>query len=151
VDCVLLFIPSEQVFAFIHQQAPTLLDEGLKARVILCSPVTLFSVLAVIRQAVENFALHRTSHDILDLLSKFRKQWALFLKKMDLLGKHISDAQAEYESLITTRRRQLEGTLNRVEALRQLRTPLTSDGPACAPQSDEENGDPPGKIPMEIS
>jgi DNA recombination protein RmuC len=151
VDCVLLFIPSELVFAFIHEHAPTLLDEGLEAHVILCSPVTLFSVLAVIRQAVENFALQRTSHDILDLLSEFRKQWALFVKKMDLLGKRISDAQAEYESLITTRRRQLEGPLNRVESLMQQPTPLPSDGLACAPPSDEKNRNPPGKIPMETS
>ncbi len=151
VDCVLLFIPSEQVFAFIHEQAPTLLDEGLKARVILCSPITLFSVLAVIRQAIENFALQRTSHEILDLLSEFRKQWTLFVKKMDLLGKRISDAQAEYESLITTRRRQLEGPLNRVEDLRQQRTPLPSDGLACAPRSDEKNRNPPDKAPIETS
>jgi len=148
VDCVLLFIPSEQVFAFIHEQAPTLLDEGLKAHVILCSPVTLFSVLAVIRQAVENFALQRTSREILDLLSDFRKQWSLFVKKMDLLGKRLADTQAEYESLVTTRRRQLEGPLNRVEDLRQQRTPLPANGSAPAPRSGEEGHDQTGPAPI---
>jgi DNA recombination protein RmuC len=149
VDCVLLFIPSEQIFGFIHEYAPTLLDEGLKAHVILCSPMTLFSVLSVIRQAVENFAVERTSRDILDLLSEFRKQWALFVKNMDLLGKRISDAQAVYESLITTRRRQLEGPLNRIEELREEQTPLPSDHLTSAPEADEENRGQAGKFPTE--
>jgi DNA recombination protein RmuC len=151
VDCVLLFIPSEQVFAFIHEQIPALLDEGLKDRVILCSPMTLFSVLVVIRQAVESFALQRTSHEIVNLLSEFRKQWAHFVKKMDLLGKRISDAQAEYESLLTTRRRQLEGILNRVEDLKKQQTPLPSDGPADAPPAQDADRNPPGKVPGETS
>ena len=59
VDYVLLFIPNEQVYAFIHEQDNTILDEGIKNHVILCSPMTMFAVLAVIRQAVENFSLEK--------------------------------------------------------------------------------------------
>ena len=57
VDYVLLFIPNEQIYAFIHEQDSSILDDGIKNRVIFCSPITLFAVLAVIRQAVDNFAL----------------------------------------------------------------------------------------------
>jgi len=57
VDYVLLFIPNEQIYSFIHEQDSSILDEGIKNRVIFCSPITLFAVLAVIRQAVDNFAL----------------------------------------------------------------------------------------------
>lgn len=118
VDYVLLFIPNEQIYAFIHEQDSSLLDMGIKERVVLCSPVTLFAVLAVIRQAVENFSLEKTSNQILALLGAFKKQWLEFTKKMEAVGKHISDAQREYESLITTRRRQLEKPLNDIDALR---------------------------------
>jgi len=51
VDCVLLFIPNEQVYAFIQEQDRTILDDALRDKVIFCSPLTLFAVLAVIRQA----------------------------------------------------------------------------------------------------
>jgi DNA recombination protein RmuC len=78
-------------------------------------------VLAVIRQAVENFALERTSNEILSLLGSFNKQWNEFLRKLELLGKRIGDAQKEYEALMTTRRRQLERPLNRIEELRTQR------------------------------
>jgi len=61
VDCVLLFIPNEQVYAFIHEQDSSILENGIKNQVVFCSPITLFAVLAVIRQAVEHFALEKTS------------------------------------------------------------------------------------------
>ncbi len=128
VDYVLLFIPNEQIYSFIHEQDSSILDEGLRNRVIFCSPITLFAVLAVIRQAVDNFSLEKTSNEILSLLGLFKKQWDEFLKKLELLGKRIDDTQKEYESLSTTRRRQLERPLNRLDDLRtQMRLPISDD------------------------
>ena len=121
LDYVLLFIPNEQIYAFIHEQDAAILDSSIKNKVVLCSPITLFAVLAVIRQAVENFALEKTSNEILSLLSSFKKQWDAFLTKLRMLGKRIGDAQKEYEALMTTRRRQLERPLNRIEELRTQR------------------------------
>jgi DNA recombination protein RmuC len=126
VDYVLLFIPNEQVYSFIHEQDSSILDEGLKNRVIFCSPITLFAVLAVIRQSVHNFALERTSNEILSLFGLFKKQWDEFLKKLDILGKRIEDTQKEYESLATTRRRQLERPLNKIDDLREQKGILIS-------------------------
>lgn len=121
LDYVLLFIPNEQIYAFIHEQDSGILDNGIKSKVVLCSPITLFAVLAVIRQAVENFALEQTSNEILSLLGSFNKQWDSFLKKLKVLGKRIGDAHKEYETLMSTRRRQLERPLNRIEELRTQR------------------------------
>jgi len=128
VDYVLLFIPNEQVYSFIHEQDSSILDEGLKNRVIFCSPITLFAVLAVIRQSVDNFALGKTSNEILSLFGVFKKQWDEFLKKLELLGKRIEDTQKEYELLVTTRRRQLERPLNKINDLRtQKGLPINTD------------------------
>lgn len=121
VDYVLLFIPNEQVYAFIHEQDREILDTALKSKVVICSPVTLFAVLAVIRQAVDNFALEKTSNEILSLLGMFRKQWQEFVKKMGDMGKKIADAQREYEALTTTRQRALERPLNKLDDIRRDR------------------------------
>jgi DNA recombination protein RmuC len=129
LDYVLLFIPNEQIYAFIHEQDSSILDSGIKSKVVLCSPLTLVAVLAVIRQAVDNFALEQTSTEILSLLGSFKKQWDAFLQKMEVLGKRIDDAQKEYESLVTTRRRQLERPLSKIEELRtQQKRPPAADG-----------------------
>lgn len=119
LDYVLLFVPNEQIYAFIHEQDPELLDTGIRKRVVFCSPITLFAVLAVIRQAVDNFSLEQTSNEILTLLSKFKKQWGLFLEKLDNVGKKIDSAQKEYLDLSTTRRNQLERPLNRIDEIRR--------------------------------
>jgi len=119
VDYVLLFIPNEQIYAFIHEQDHLLLDTAIKSKVVLCSPTTLFAILAVIHQAVETFALEQTSKEILSLLSAFNKQWEEFVKKMEGMGKKLADAQKEYDSLLTTRRHALERPLRKIDELRK--------------------------------
>ncbi len=133
IDYVLLFIPNEQIYAFIYEQDSVILDEGLQNKVLFVSPLTLFAVLAIIRKAVDSFALEQTSNEILSLLGTFKKQWDEFQKRFEVLGKRIEDAQKEYEALTTTRRRQLEKPLNRIEELRNQR------GLPPAPAGDEEN------------
>jgi len=132
VDCVLLFIPNEQVFSYIQSEEPGILDEALRNKVVCCSPMTLFAVLAVIRQAVQNFAVERTSRDILDQLAEFRRQWDKFTEKLDGLGSKIAAAQKEFEAVVTTRRRQLERPLEKLDALHQETLKLggvIKDGP----------------------
>ena len=128
VDYVLLFIPNEQIYAFIHEQDSSILDDGIKNRVVFCSPLTLYAILAVIRQAVDNFALEQTSNEILSLFGAFKKQWTEFVTRLELLGKRITEAQREYETLTTTRKRQLEKPLNELDSLRTRRSlPLSEE------------------------
>ena len=147
VDSVLLFIPNEQIYAFIHEQDSAILDDGIRQGVVFCSPLTLFAVLAVIRKAVDNFSLEQTSNEILSLLGDFKKQWGEFLGKLELVGKRIGDAQKEYEALTTTRRRQLEKPLNRIEDLRTQRNlPIAADYETTIPgRLGDDADDPPAQ------
>ncbi|OGW70544.1 MAG: hypothetical protein A3A88_01710 [Nitrospirae bacterium RIFCSPLOWO2_01_FULL_62_17] len=144
VDSVLLFIPNEQIYAFIHEQDSAILDDGIRQGVVFCSPLTLFAVLAVIRKAVDNFSLEQTSNEILSLLGDFKKQWGEFLGKLELVGKRIGDAQKEYEALTTTRRRQLERPLNRIEDLRMQRgLPIEANYETTLPDKRGDDADTP--------
>jgi len=118
VDYMIVFIPNEQVYAFINENDAEILDEALKSKVILSSPITLYAILAVIRQSVENFNLEKTAEEILSLLSDFTKQWEMFKDGMDRMGKRIEAAQKEYDDLITTRKNQLEKPLRRIDSIR---------------------------------
>ncbi len=118
VDYVIVFIPNEQVYAFINEHDRSILDEALKHKVILSSPITLYAVLAVIRQAVDNFNLERTAAEILSLLNDFNKQWEKFKEGMEKMGKRLADAQKEYNNLVTTRTNQLERPLRKIEQVR---------------------------------
>jgi len=118
VDVVLLFIPNEQLSCFIQEHDPGVLDEAIRHNIVLCSPLTLFAVLAVIRQAADNFVLERRSAEILDLLGGFSRQWGSFVDQMDKLGRRLDGAQDDFEALAGTRRRQLERQLDRIDDLR---------------------------------
>jgi DNA recombination protein RmuC len=131
VDYVIVFIPNDQVYAFINESDNSVLDDALKNKVILCSPITLYAILAVIRQGVDNFNLEKTASQILSLLGTFNKQWELFVKSMEKMGQRIQDAQEEFNSLTTTRRNQLERSLKQIEELRQQKQiPESTNPPA---------------------
>ena len=119
LDYVLVFIPNEQVYAFINQNDPALLDEALKSKVILCSPFTLFAILAIIRQAMDNFHTEQTKGEMLRHLGRFYKEWEKFRDTMDKAGKKLDEARDEFQRMITTRRNKLEKPLYEIEDLRR--------------------------------
>ncbi|MBN2623327.1 MAG: DNA recombination protein RmuC [Acidimicrobiales bacterium] len=121
LDEVLLFIPNEAVYAFVHQHDRELIDVALGQKVVLCSPSTLFSVLAVIRQAVEQTQLQRTSDEILACLGAFEQQWGKFSDALDKVGRSLDSVRRSWDDLSGTRRRQLERQLDRVTELRNRR------------------------------
>ena len=118
VDCVLLFIPNEAVYAFIQEQDRNILDDALRDKVVFCSPLTLFAVLAVVRQAVDNFRLSQTTQEILGLLQGFEKQWAKFVEQMDKVGRNLRTASGAFDELEGTRTRTLERELDKIAAVR---------------------------------
>jgi DNA recombination protein RmuC len=135
VDFVLLFIPNEQLYAFIHEHDGAILDDAVRQGVVFCSPLTLFAVLALVRQMVDNFQLARTSDEILTLLGEFSDQWRRFVAQMDRVGQRIDSATKEYEALVGTRQRMLEKPLRKIDELRrQQGAPLELvDEPVSSP------------------
>jgi DNA recombination protein RmuC len=127
VDYVLLFLPNEQLTGFIHEHDPQLLDEAMGQRVVLCSPLTLFAFLGVIRQAFDNFMIEQTSDEILKLIGKFGQQWQRYVDSADKVKRHFDSVQREFDQLTGTRRRALERPLQELEALRVSRN-LPVDG-----------------------
>ena len=127
VDYVILFIPNEQIYAFIQENDSSIFDTAIQNKVLLCSPINFFAVLAIIRQAVDNFAIEQTSKEMLSLFGSFKKQWDEFVKKFDTLGLRIDAVQKEYEVLTTTRKRAVERPLNKIEGLRKQQGLPASD------------------------
>jgi len=121
LDYVLVFIPNEQVYAFINQNDPELMDEALKNRVILCSPFTLFAILAIIRQSLDNFSMEKTAGEILGLVKNFKKEWERFGDSMAKMGEKLEGASAEFRKLTTTRQVKLDKSLQKIEDLQQLK------------------------------
>ena len=118
LDYVLVLIPNEQVYRFINENDPGLLDYALQSRVVLCSPVTLYAVLALINQAVKNFKMEKGLTEIIAQIKQFALQWQKFTESMDRMGKKLQDAQNEFVNLTTTRKNMLERPLIRIKEIR---------------------------------
>ncbi len=130
VGYVLLFVPNESVYGFMHQRDPGLIDVALAQRVVLCSPFTLFAVLAVIRQAAESLALAQTSDEVLACLASFGEQWDRFAAQLELVGKRLDSAHGAFDDLAGPRRRQLQKELDVLADLRDCRSPPAESPPS---------------------
>ena len=93
----------------------------------LCSPLTLYAILAVIRQGIETFRSAQNSRQILELLAEFRKQWGKYVEVVDAMGRRLDEAMKKYQELVGVRTRQLERQLDKIDDLQSAQPELTAD------------------------
>ncbi len=117
VDYVLVFIPNERIYTFIQESDPSILDEALRQKVILCSPLTLYAMLALIRQAIDNFNLKQSSREIQALMGGFSRQWERFIDSMKMVGSRIDSARSAFDEMIGTRKRMLDRQVRKIDDL----------------------------------
>ncbi len=137
VDYVLLFLPNEQLTGFIHEGDPSLIDDAMQQRVVICSPLTLFAFLGVIRQAYDNFVIEQTSDQILALVGKFGTEWGKYTDELEKLKRRFEQLDRQFETVVGTRKRQLEKPLQQLEAVRRERN-IPIDGQLFAELDDAD-------------
>jgi len=118
VPYVIVFLPSEQILSLALSAQPDLADEALQRKVVLTSPLTLFAMLAVIRQAAEHANITKTADEVIHVLAEFTKQWKLYNEEFEKLGRQIEAAARQYEAIRSTRSNMLEKPLSRLDQLR---------------------------------
>jgi len=138
LDCVLIFIPNEQVYRFIYEEDQRIIDNALKQKVIMCSPLTLYVVLAVIRQAAQNFNIEQRSQEIVDVVNDIRQEWDKYTGQMDKLERRFKGMHDDFHALTGTRTRQLDRKFvkidnvtksNELQAGDNMNLPQLPDGP----------------------
>ncbi|MSR87384.1 DNA recombination protein RmuC [Candidatus Peribacteria bacterium] len=118
VDYVLLFVPNEQIFGFINEIDRSLIDEAMRGKTILCSPLSLYAILAVIRQSIDNFSMESKSQEMLSIFGAFKQQWEKFKDQMETVKERFESVHKGYEELTGTRERQLDRQLQKIEEIR---------------------------------
>jgi DNA recombination protein RmuC len=118
VPYVLVFLASEQLYSLVLSHQPDLIDEALSKRVVLASPITLFAMLAVVRQAAESANIMRTADEVISLLGQFEDQWQRYREEIDKLGSQLQTVQNTYDRLVSTRTNQLQRPLEKIDEIR---------------------------------
>lgn len=137
LDCVLIFIPNEQVYRFIYEEDQRIIDNALKQKVIMCSPLTLYVVLAVIRQAAQNFNIEQRSQEIVDVVNDIRQEWDKYTGQMDKLERRFKGMHDDFHALTGTRTRQLDRKFVKIDNVTRsnelqaedMNLPRLPDGP----------------------
>ncbi|MBI4424570.1 MAG: DNA recombination protein RmuC [Elusimicrobia bacterium] len=115
LDYLLCFIPNEQVYGFLNEAAPSLIDEALARKVVLCSPTTLYAMLAVVRQAHENFRFARATREVIQLVGAFQKTFETFRERFGKLGEQLVKTQDAYAEISGASFKRLEQAVARID------------------------------------
>lgn len=120
LDYVLMFVPNESISGFVHESDPTLIDYALDRKVVLCSPLTLYAFLVVIRQAADSFHTEKTAAEIMQLVNLFQRQWKEYTEAIDKVEKVFDSLQDQLASINTdgTRYKKLNAQIKKIEKLR---------------------------------
>ena len=114
VDYVLLFIPNESIYSFLNQEDVSLIDFSLEQKIILCSPITLYAVLSLIRQAISNFSMEKKAGKMQEHVGIFKQQWNEYLLQMKKFQGTLDTLNNHFDKLISTRRNQLEKPMGKI-------------------------------------
>lgn len=136
LDYVLMFVPNESISGFVHESDPTLIDYALARKVVLCSPLTLYAFLVVIRQAADAFHTERTAAEIMQFVNLFHKEWEKYTAAVEKVQKSFQTLEADLASINTagTRYNKLNAQVKKIEKLRtkqgipELAAPSDDDG-----------------------
>jgi DNA recombination protein RmuC len=143
LDYVLMFVPNESISGFVHEADPTLIDYALSKKVVLCSPLTLYAFLVVIRQATDSFHTEQTAATIMQQINKFSKEWVNYAKAVDQVQATFTKLQGEIESIGSegTRYKKLNVPVKDIEKLRKNQgIPELTEAESTA-QLDEESSE----------
>ena len=116
LDFVLIFIPNEAVYQFIHQEGRELLKRAEKQKAVLCGPWMLYAMLKIIRQATDVFNIEQGTREILNYIQEFHKQWQKYLQEFEKLGENLETTRRKYEEVAGRRSRALDRIINKIEA-----------------------------------
>ena len=114
VDYVLLFIPNESIYSFLNEQDLSLIDFSLEKKIILCSPITLYAVLSLIRQAISNFSMEKKAGEMQEHVGIFKQQWVEYLSQMKKFQGTLDTLNNHFDKLVSTRKNQLEKPIEKI-------------------------------------
>ena len=119
LDYVLLFIPNEQVYGFIQETFPGLVDEALAQKVVLCSPFTLYAVLGVVRQAFDHFHFAQATQEVLKLIGQFGATYDTFKGRFLELGDKLGKLRELYDDIESKSFKRLDASVQKIDRVRK--------------------------------
>ncbi|WP_068311785.1 DNA recombination protein RmuC [Polycladidibacter hongkongensis] len=131
-DTALMFVPSESLFALLHERFPELVQRALRQGVVIVSPSLLMLAIQVIRSVLRDANLQEHAHTIQVEVVKLIEDVARLEERASKLQNHFSAAQKD--------RAQLEVSLSKISSRAKKIAALDMGVPANTPENQGEGG-----------
>lgn len=116
VDFAVMYLPIEGLYAEIVRKSGFVEELQSNYHVVVAGPTTISALLNSLQQGFKTLAIQKSSHVVFDLLLKFRKDFALFLKDIDQAQKQVNSAGKSLEEA-TRRTNIIQKKLDKVDGI----------------------------------
>jgi len=115
LDYAIMFVPNEMIFSFINQKFSDLVDDAIRQRVILVSPLTFIALARMVLESYRNFMLEDRLREVVQHVEGFTKEWSLFKEQFDKYGRALDTLKKAYEDLTGTRVRKMDMRISKIQ------------------------------------
>jgi DNA recombination protein RmuC len=137
-DTVLLFVPSESIFAEIHEHFDAVVNRAQRARVVIVSPSLLLLSIQVIQAILRDQRMREQAHLIQGEVGLLMEDLMRLDDRTRKLQSHFQAAERDVEQILTSTEK-LTRRANRITSL-ELETPVAAEASAeAAPQKSVES------------
>ncbi len=125
-DIALMFIPSESVYADLHEQFDDLVQKSQRARVMIVSPTLMVMAIQVIKQVRKDAAMREAADQIRTEVGMMMKDVGLLSDRVRKLQAHFNQANADIDQILISTGK-IEKRAGKIEGL-----DFDADTPATA-------------------
>lgn len=125
-DIALMFIPSESVYADLHEQFDDLVQKAQRARVMIVSPTLMVMAIQVIKQVRKDAEMREAADQIRTEVGMMMKDVGLLSERVRKLQAHFNQANADIDSILISTGK-IEKRAGKIEGL-----DFDADTPASA-------------------
>ena len=114
LDFVILFVPNEMIFSVINDKLYDVVEEANEKKVAIVGPVSFITFLRIIHQSYDNFKIQEDLHRVVNLIGKFKDEFAKYNTEFDNIGSKIKSLSGQYDKVSGVRTRQLTKVIDQI-------------------------------------
>ena len=128
-EFVVMFVPLESMLSDALKADPTLVDDAMRSRVLIASPMNLLALLLAAHRGWQDFRVQEDAKKIGDLTKELYKRFSTLFDYVRKTGKGIQQSTTNYNNLIGALESRVLPTLRKLDDLNVVDGEIASIGP----------------------